>query len=120
MFILNQFTYNAFRIVELTLHKLVLLLWKKVERDKKTGCLKRIKREGGQWGFRLRASNWLETALPVCLEQRFLNSSPRFVWCTLEVWGLVRLYLLTLQMLYEVIICVFWNAVDLYLKYEPN
>ncbi len=40
MFILNQFTYNAFRIVELNLHKLVLLLWKTSWTWQETGVWK--------------------------------------------------------------------------------
>ncbi len=41
----------------------------------------------------------------------------RFVWCyTWSVWSLPSVF--SLQMLYEVIIYVVWNAVNIYLKYE--
>ncbi len=66
---LSQFTYNAFRFVELNLHKLVVLLWKTSWMWQESG-LKVIKKKlnyyffaGGAIGVLPRASNWLETAL---------------------------------------------------------
>ncbi len=63
MFILSQFTYNAFRFVELNLHKLVSLLWKTSWIWQETGIWKKNGRGGGAKGISPRASNWLETAL---------------------------------------------------------
>ncbi len=69
MFILSQFTYNAFRFVELNLHKLVLSNEKQVECDKKLVSENNVKKKnwggggGGGIGISPRASNWLETAL---------------------------------------------------------
>ncbi len=42
MFILSQFTYNAFWFVELNLHKLVSLLWKTNLMWQETGVWKNI------------------------------------------------------------------------------
>ncbi len=58
MFILSQFTYNALRFVELSLHKLVSLLWKISLMWQETIGIRAI-------GILPRASNWLETALGV-------------------------------------------------------
>ncbi len=53
MFILSQFTYNAFRFVELNLHKLVLSNEKQVECDKKLVSENNVKKKISKKGFRL-------------------------------------------------------------------
>ncbi len=50
MFILSQFTYNAFRFVELNLHKLVLSNEKQVECGKKLVSENNVKKKIGGGG----------------------------------------------------------------------
>ncbi len=52
-------------------------------------------------GISPRASNWLETALPVCLEQWFSIPVLALFDVTLEVWGLVRLYFPVFPVFYK-------------------
>ncbi len=78
MFVLSQFTYNAFRFVELNLHKWVSLLWKTSWMWQETGVWKKyiyyyyfFLGGGGAIGISPRASNWLETAMDSALPFAF-------------------------------------------------